>query len=473
LLLMFCIAPFTAVSSPYFPNLKGKPVREVPLGSPISKPGILLIIIDTLRPDHLSAYGYPKPTSPFIQSLAESGVLFANHFSNSTWTKPSIASLFTGLYPRRHNVLPIASRLSNNIMTIAQAFKEAGFKTGAVVANNFSGRRYGLDRGFDRFAEPSNYFRDHSPTAEQVTKLALKWISEDKDQPFFYTLFLFDPHDPYAPPPNYCKAFCPGCTPPEITVPLREYHGPGPTAKQISDMKGLFDGEIAYADDTLKTFFESLNKMGLTDRISTVLVGDHGEAFGEHRVFEHAFHIWDEVIRTPLIIHSPRVSARGVYTGLTQHVDVFPTLMKLAGLNRPAGLQGTSLVQSPGEQPPSPTRLVVSEVQMYGIHRAQIRDYRYKLIRHDPLDETEFRHYYQDTRTYPSVILGGVKQELYNVSIDPLEQKDVYQSELSKVPNLPLMLERYLQTGSLEEDSQAPVPSEEDLKNLKALGYLQ
>lgn len=474
LLLLAALVPARALATPYFPNLKGDVSRELKLGPKIDKHSVLLILVDTIRPDHMSAYGYPKPTSPFMEQMAKEGVLFANHFSNSSWTKPSVASLFTGLYPRRHTVLPITAKMPSNIKTLAQVLRDAGYKTGAVLGNNFGGRRYGLDRGFDRFADPSSHFGGKPPSAAQLLALAKKWIEEDMNEPFFYTLFLFDPHDPYTPPPTYHKTFCPECTRPEIVSPLREYNGHGPNARQISDMKGLYDGEIRYMDDQLKLFYDELKGLGLEQRLSTIVVGDHGEAFGEHKVFEHAFHTWDEVIRTPLIVHSPRLKNRGsLYNGLTSHVDVLPTILKLTDVKPPSGLQGTSLVQVEGEAVPPPTRMVVTEVHMYGIHRVTMRDYEHKLVYHAPLDESEFFNYYSDLRVYPSVSVGAEKKELYNVQKDPFERQDIYPTSRAKALSLERMLERYLTTGGLDEDLPAQQPSEEVMRDLKSLGYIQ
>lgn len=475
LILMITLFVGSAVAGPvpYFQNLEGERVQDIVLGPEVSKPGVLYILIDTLRPDFLGAYGNPRATSPFIDSLAANGVVFANHFSSSTWTKPSVTSLLTGLYPRRHNVLPINSKLAWRIPTIAQVFKQAGFATGAVVGNKFAGRRYGLHKGFDRYLDPSNHFKGPFPSAEEVLRIAKRWIALDKDKPFFYFVLLVDPHDPYEPSPYYRDGFCPTCQKPEVVTPKREYSGRGPSEKQIDDMKSLYSGEIRYMDDQLKLFFDSLAEMGVTDRLSTVIVGDHGEAFGEHGVFEHAYHCWDEVVRTPLIINSPRVSDRGIYSGLTTHVDVFPTLLELAGIERIEGLQGISLVQEPDDPPPPSERMVATEVQMYGIHRTIVRDEQYKLVRHDALDETEFRQYYNDTRIYPSLTLGTGKEEVYDVLMDPMEQVDIYQSERGVALMLERRLEHYLLTGDVDEEVMPETPSDEVLQDLKSLGYYQ
>ena len=460
---------------PYFTNLDGELVDDLVLEPQVDKPGILLVILDTLRPDFLGAYGHDQPTSPFIDSLAEGGVLFANHFSNSTWTKPSVASILTGRLPRRHHVLAVTAKLPWDIQTVAEMFKAAGFRTGAVVGNKFAGRRYRLHKGFDRYIDPSTHFKGPFPTAEELLRIAQRWIALDKDHPFFYVVMLVDAHDPYEPDPYYKRKFCPSCLEPVVSAPRREYHGRGPSPKQVADMKALYSGEIRYMDDQLKVFFDALSRMGLDDRLTTVLMGDHGEAFGEHGVFEHAYHCWDEVTRTPLIINSPRIPARGIYRGMTQHVDIAPTLLKLAGIEPREGFQGVSLVHEPGEPPLPSDRLVLSEVQMYGIHRTILRNARYKLIRHDPLDESEFFQYYKDVRIYPSVVLGQVRIELYDIANDPFEQEDIYDPDTEIVVDFERRLEHYFATGELEpyQSPVSPAPSDEVIEDLRSLGYLR
>lgn len=470
---LLCAGPALAGPVPYFKNLDGNLVDEIVLGPAPENQGILLIVLDTLRPDFLGAYGSERPTSPFIDSLAADGVLFANHFSNSTWTKPSVASILTGLYPQRHGVLPVTAKLAWNIPTVAEVFKQAGFRTGAVVGNKFAGRRYRLHKGFDRYIDPSTHFKGPFPTAEELLRIARRWIELDKDRPFFYVIMLVDPHDPYDPNPYYREKFCSTCQAPEVSAPQREYHGRGPTRKQIEDMKSLYAGEIRYVDDQLSVFFDALDRMGLGERLTTVLMGDHGEAFGEHGVFEHAYHCWDEVTRTPLIIHSPRVTERGIYTGMTQHVDVFPTLLKLAGIEPIEGLQGRSLVQGPDDAPLPRDRLVVTEVEMYGIHRTILRDSRFKLIQHDPLDETEFLQYYHDVRIYPSVSLGTGRKELYDVIADPYERENIYDPDTDLVVAFERTLARYFRTGDIEDESLSGTPSDEVIEDLRSLGYLQ
>ncbi len=461
---------------PYFANLEGDVVDDIVLGPQVENPGILLVVLDTLRPDFLGAYGNDRPTSPFMDSLAEDGVLFANHFSNSTWTKPSVASILTGRLPKRHGVLAVTAKLGWNIPTVAEMFKAAGFRTGAVVGNKFAGRRYRLHKGFDRYIDPSTHFKGPFPTAEELLRIARRWIALDKGHPFFYVVMLVDAHDPYDPDPYYRSKFCPSCMEPVVSAPQREYHGRGPSPRQVADMKALYSGEIRYIDDQLKVFFDALSAMGLDNRLTTVVMGDHGEAFGEHGVFEHAYHCWDEVTRTPLIIHSPRIVQRGIYTGMTQHADIVPTLLKLAGVELEDGLQGVPLVHEPGEPPVPADRLVLSEVQMYGIHRTILRNARYKLIRHDPLDESEFFQYYKDVRIYPSVALGQGRTELYDIMSDPFEQVDIYDPDTEVVVDFERRLEHYFRTGELEAYEEEPVsstPSDEVIEDLKSLGYLQ
>jgi arylsulfatase A-like enzyme len=154
-------------------------------------------------------------------------------------------------------------------------------------------------------------------------------------------------------------------------------------------------------------------------------------------------------------------------------VDVFPTLLKLAGISRPSGLQGMSLVLDQGDSPPPPTRMVVTEVEMYGVYRVTVRNHLYKLTHHEPLNEKEFLKFYPDTRIYPSVVKGIFKRELYNLQLDPHETRDVYATERPSISSLETALERYMKTGDLDDPDAGQAPSEEVLKDLKSLGYIQ
>lgn len=466
-------APSPARSA-YFPNAKlTGPVLDGVRYQPVEKPGIILIVTDTLRPDHLGAYGYPSDTSPFFDSLAQAGVAFFNHFSNSSWTKTSMASLLTGLFPGRHGVLEVNSRLAPSYVTLAEAFKAAGFKTGAVIANQIVGTRYGLAQGFDFLAEPRTHFDNEAPHAGRALASAARWLQEVKDEPFFLMVLLFDAHDPYYPPAPLREKYCANCGNDLITTPEREYRSHAPTAKQVADMKALYDGEIRSISNHLTGFYDVTRKLGILDRTTWAVVSDHGEAFGEHGVFEHAFHMWDEVVRTPFILQGAGVRSTGVVHTPTSHVDVFPTLLRVAGLIPPSGLQGQSLVRREGEPGLDPDRILVTEVEMYGIHRLTMRDRSRKLVYHAPLKTETFSRFYRNPDVYPSVAKGTSRWEFFDLEQDPFEMSNLH-PDPERAPEADYLMramEVYRRTGGIEFEVP-PELSEEVLDDLRSLGYV-
>ena len=225
-------------------------------------------------------------------------------------------------------VTPLAERLGQRLCN------RNGF------GNPIVGGRYGLTQGYDFVAEPKTHFDNAHPNATQVLSTAKSWLKKNADGPFFLSLLLFDPHHPYTPSASQTARFCPDCDADPIVHPQREYRGTQPTVKQVADMKGLYHAEVRETDAAIARFFGWLDASGLSDRVTTVLVADHGEAFGEHDVFEHAFHPWDEGGADTDGVGGAGISSRGFVDAPTHHVDVMPTVMRLAGVDVPKGCRG-------------------------------------------------------------------------------------------------------------------------------------
>jgi len=350
-------------------------------------------------------------------------------------------------------------------------FKTAGFRTGTVLANPIVGSRYGLTRDYD-FVAGEAYFGAPSPPATRVLKTAREWLDKDRTSPFFLSVLLFDPHHPYTPSEVLKREFCPDCDRRPIVHPRREYRGKLPTDKQVADMKNLYSGEVRGTDTAIRDFYGWLESSGLAERTTTVLVADHGEAFGEHQVFEHAFHIWDEVVRTPLVLSGAGVASRGFVDAPTQHVDVLPTLARLGGLPMPQMTDGVPLVHRGGEELAT-NRISVSEVSMYGIHRLSVRDRDLKVTYHNPLNEPLYRKYHDDLNRYPSVVRGREKWEFYNLRTDPMEKNDLSATINLATHPLAQAVRAYQaegNPGALEEPVELDAQLIEDLK---VLGYLE
>ena len=458
------------IAAPWFQGLNQHAALDRVDGNVVDKPGIILLMVDTLRADALGVYGQQAPTSQFLDQLSRIGVVFTDHVSNSTWTRTSVASLLTGQYPNQHGVLELHLGLKRSHTTLAERLGQEGFATATVLANPIVGGRYGLTQGYDFVAEPKTHFDNAHPNATQVLSTAKSWLKKNADGPFFLSLLLFDPHHPYTPSASQTARFCPDCDADPIVHPQREYRGTQPTVKQVADMKGLYHAEVRETDAAIG-FFGWLDASGLSDRVTTVLVADHGEAFGEHDVFEHAFHPWDEVARTPMVLSGAGISSRGFVDAPTHHVDVMPTVMRLAGVDVPKDAVGTSLVQSPMESGLDRNRVRVSEVEMYGIHRYTVRHQGMKLVRHEPLNEETFLKYYDRLDVYPSVARGQGRWELFDTRTDPGEHNNLADPSLSQHP-LTDALNQY-KAQQAPKAIQGSDPDAALLEDLKAIGYIE
>jgi arylsulfatase A-like enzyme len=322
---------------------------EAPPG-PAAAPNVLLVSVDTLRADHLSSYGYARPTTPHLDALAARGVLFEAAQSTSSWTLPAHASLLTGRYPAFHGLEDEGAVLPAGLPTLAERFRELGYATFAVVAHVYVGREFGIDRGFDTFDDSLLEGGTRNPKAEEVVDRVLEQLDAAGDRPFFGFVHLFDPHWDYAPPPPWNTRFTdPGYTGP-VDGTLRSlspWSGPDRTlpAADLAFALALYDGEVAYVDAQIGRLLGALAARGQLDRTVVAVTADHGEEFEEHGRLGHGHSLYGEVLRVPLILAGhPRLPAGERRREPVSLVDVAATLLELAGGAPPAGSQGTSLL---------------------------------------------------------------------------------------------------------------------------------
>jgi arylsulfatase A-like enzyme len=255
---------------------------------------LLLITLDSTRPDHLGCYGAQSGASPAIDKLAASGLRFAQVDSASPLTLPSHATLLTGLLPQRHGLrLDGSGTLRTSIETLASVFARRGFRTAAFVGSSALDHRYGLDRGF---AVYDDALPEGSRPAGAVADAALKWLGANAAHPFFAWVHFSDPHAPYSPgKPN-----------------------------------ASYDGEIAYVDSQVARLAGYLDRAGLRDKTLIVIAGDHGEGLGDHGESTHGLLLYESTLRVPLIITGGSVPKRVVREAIAT-ADVPPTIAALAG----------------------------------------------------------------------------------------------------------------------------------------------
>jgi arylsulfatase A-like enzyme/Flp pilus assembly protein TadD len=384
---------------------------------------VIVISIDTLRADHLPAWGAQGVTTPNIDRLASDGVTYRNAYSQVPLTLPSHASLFTGLLPMDHGVRDnVGYRVTARDHTLPRVLQQTGYATGAAVSAYVLRGSTGLSALFEWYDDPITF----SGTADlgsiqrsgaATVASAQKWIAPRAASPFFFFLHLFEPHSPYDPP--------------------EPYRSTSPTA---------YDGEIAYVDAILGTFFEDLRARGIYDRAIIVLLSDHGEGLDDHGEKEHGIFVYREAIHVPLIIKLPKNAAAGKAVdepvGL---IDVFPTILSLTGIQTQTGLPGIALLGPQAK--PLGSRRIFSESLYARLH----------------LGWSDLRSLVDSTHHY----IDAPRAELYALREDPQEQRNVIADARREASALRTEL------AKLDKKLTAPsAASSEDLAKLAALGYI-
>ncbi len=286
---------------------------------------VILVTVDTLRADALSCYDSQGVHTPNIDRLASDGVLFANAISPAPWTLPSLGSMMTGLSPLVHKATKINSQLPDTVSTLAERMRDDGYFTAAVVSNGFLSPYTNISQGFIDYNFFPRYSIGNSWGAELVerlipqkfkmeistdeqTKLASKWLENNRDKKFFLWIHYYDPHIPYSPPPEFLPK---GEPPPAIgnsfSVSWEIRNGNfTPSLAERKWIRELYYGEVRYVDDSLGKLLDSLKKLDIYDESLIVLTSDHGEEFWEHGGYEHGHSLYNEVIKVPLIMKLPR-----------------------------------------------------------------------------------------------------------------------------------------------------------------------
>ncbi len=406
-------------------------------GRPQGPLNLVLITIDTLRPDRLGAGGNPRPTSPALDRLAAESATFARSYSQSGWTLPSISTILTGLHPSAHGAVEVGHRLKPEVATLAGLLSERGYDARAFVSHVFLSSDHGLDRGFASYDE-SVLAVGHPhkvATAEPLTDLVMTAL-DDAAAPFFLWLHYFDPHFDYLAHP--------------------EWKGYG------SSKIDHYDGEIAHTDRQIGRLLERLSARGDDGRTVVAVTADHGEAFGEHGGRFH-FSLYDEVLRTPLMIKAPGVRP-GERPLVAQQIDLLPTLLSLLGVPAPEGLPGRDLLAASGPDPP-----VFIERRRPDLFRQRALVWgRYKLAVVEEQAVQRPADVVARQRRYARVRPGTF---LFDLEADPGETRNLWNPEDPTAQRLLQRLEAY-RAGVIDAAGEEPL-SEEMTKKLRALGYIQ
>jgi arylsulfatase A-like enzyme len=327
---------------------------------------VLFIVVDTLRADHLPAYGYRNVKTPHLDALAQDGIVFEHFFANASWTRPSFASILTGRYPSSHRTASKSASLPDEIVTLPEALQDAGYTTLGIATNYNVAPFFNFHQGFDsyHYLEPSfvlgandtaakllfvQFLRQRIETyrakrnqveagsayqdASIVNRELLALLGETPQAPFFAFVGYMDPHDPYYPHPydgtGYSRAAHPKPDPADTDMMIR-----------------LYNGEIEYWDQEFGKLIAELKQRELYDNLTIVITSDHGEEFMEHGGHWHGTTLYDEQLRVPMLLKLPGNQRAGTRIDhWVQSVDLMPTVLRQNGIAIPEGVQGTDLMK--------------------------------------------------------------------------------------------------------------------------------
>ena len=459
--------------------------------------GVILIWADTLRRDHMSAYGYHRPTTPILEKLAAEGVLFRDAVGQATWTKVATPSVLTSLYPTSHRVEDFSDRLPSAATTIAEVYRQAGYATLSMSSGPFTGQFTNLHQGFEEVHESGSVREGSSTkTSRDYVDRLLPWLEAHRDVPFFVFLHVTDPHHPFKPRPPYdtlwtdpswekervrqaeaARKFIADPLLKRIGMPTRAdlvQAGVDPDAYADRE-RGWYDGSIRGMDAEMGRLVERLRALALDRRTVVAFTADHGEEFFEHGRGFHGQSVYGELSNMPLILWGPGTLPSGVVVEPTvQIIDVMPTLLDLSGLPVPEAAQGRTLVplfssSSGGTlKAAAAGRLAITEKAVTketgappprDTESAAIVSGPWKLIHNTkrPAGAREF--------------------ELYDHARDPLDRNDVATQQPEVVQRLSRELAAWRTAAArarLKPDAEsAGSLSKEELERLRSLGYIQ
>ncbi len=434
-------------------------------------PSVLLVVIDTLRADHLGTYGYARPTSPNLDRLASDAIVFERVVTQGGWTRPAMASLFTSLYPHVHGAVKSNQTLPAEATTLAESLQEAGYRTVGLQTNPFISGAKNLAQGF------REYYERYGANGETLMNALFRWLDRHEATQFFAYVHLMDVHLPYeSPEANRAK----------FDVP---YHGqldpnrvgtrkqilkllPTLTDEDKQHVIALYDAGVNYADEQIGRLMDALRDRKLLDNTIVIITADHGEELFDRGGYEHGHSLYNEVSHVPLIIRNPRASKRPVRVRqLVRLIDVYPTVLGFVGLNIPSSLMGRDLGPAIANPDLDWDLAGFSEATMYGPPQLALEQGPFKLLVIAPpkgSTEMQFFESFPWMRGAPESGFTG----FYDLRRDP--------GEHARLPDHPLesrLLAALQEERSIASDraltGAVETPDKETLERLKSLGYVR
>jgi len=395
---------------------------------------VLVITLDTTRADVLGLYGNKNNLTPNIDRIGQNGIVFKECHAEVPLTLPSHCTIFTGRYPIAHQVRNNGVYcLSKNELTMAEIFKTRGFQTSAIISSFTLNSEFGLSQGFDSYDEdfdsPEVILNfDVEIPADRVYDKFMRWIERNNNQKFFCWVHFYDPHFPYIS------------------------HDDGSAGVKQSQWDN-YESEVRYADTYIGKMADVLQSKKMIENTIVIIVGDHGEAFGEHGEYGHGIFCYEESLRVPLIVYHPRLFAKGRF--VTERVglaDIMPTVLEINRFKRPKNIQGRSLLGLLQGKTEKKKRTFYFE-SMFGSEEN---------------NWTPLTGIIYDKYKYISLS----ERELYDLSIDPREANNLYEEKKDVFRKLDKKLEKIVRSTPTAQLSSKRKLSKSDIERLKSLGYI-
>ena len=454
--------------------------------------GVILILVDSLRRDHLETYAYERATAPHLKRMAEEGTLFLDNQSQADFTKVSVVSNLSSLYPSTHGIVDIPDRLSSSAVTIAEVYRGAGYATWASAANGFTGRMTNLHQGVEELHEPGSVKLPEgwssSKNGRTFVDRLLPWLELHRDTPFCAFLHVLDPHPPFEPYAPYDTEWADSAWRAEHLQEIEKVRGfiaPGvrrglamPTREELA-RAGVdaarfvereidwYDGSIRGVDEEIGRVFGKLRELGIERNTVVAFISDHGEEFLDHGMHFNGNNLYGEMTNVPLVLWGPgRVPAARVVEETVESIDLAPTLIELSGLPVPETMQGQSLIPLLQKEGKWRRRPAVAERN----RSEALRDPRTANGVAIVWDGWKLIHNAERPQGYPEL-------ELFDHRKDPLNLVNVADQNPEKVKELSKLLDGWRQwvaARHLPSDAELTEGvSGEELERLRSLGYVQ
>ena len=420
-----------------------KQESSVSTASKPAYPNIILVTMDTTRADRMGFLGSERGLTPNLDALAKESAVFTRAYSQAPLTPASHATILSGTYPQYHQVFTFPNPLGKDIPYLPEILKAKGYTTAAFLGSLALSAAWGapgFDRGFDTY--DANYsWKGYSPAtryqtvenrAGDVVARALAWAKSHQPGPFFLWVHVFDPHEPYDPPEPYKTRYA----------------------------KAPYDGEIAYTDSALGTFFQELKTMGLFDGALIALTADHGESLGAHGEDTHGIFIYDETVHVPLLIKLPRAGSAGRRIEIpVELADITPTILARVGIDMPKQVQGSSLLDLMKSGPED----TAAEESWRDRGAYSQGDYGRLAFAWSEL---------QALRTGKYLFIQAPHRELYDARLDGKAEHNLAASSPAVADTLAARMQAFLQKTTSEQEAQTSHLTDAQMKQLVMLGYM-